>query len=228
MNYLRIFYTFLFIFQAIFLSAQINNNDTIIKNKDHSVYNQDIITGEKLNEIIRNTGNNQSIILFGSVIKSEVSIKIDGKKNIKIIGNNTSILNSNNITDVISISNSSNILIEGINAKHDAELFDCLGHVISVNNSDSVIVRNCKLNGSGFIGISINNNSKNILVENCELFENSGNGAAISVDSQNITFKGCSFHDNKMFGILFTGTAKNLSIINCEFYNNISMVKQNE
>jgi parallel beta-helix repeat protein len=129
------------------------------------------------------------------------TILLDGKRNITIDGNGST-LTVNSLSDhVIHVANCSNIRLINFKATHiePSGPVGCTGNVLLLENSSDVLVEGCDLNGSGIVGIAAYNVGnlrvqKNHIHENSEysiiyqgpslllvdnLFEKNGNGNVI-------------------------------------------------
>ena len=102
------------------------------------------------------------------------TILLDGKQDITIDGNGSTLTVNSLSNHVIHVANCSNIRLINFKATHiePSGPVGCTGNVLLLENSSDILVEGCDLNGSGIVGIA-SYNVDNLRVLNNFIHENS-------------------------------------------------------
>lgn len=135
---------------------------------------------------------------------------IDGKENVTIDGNGATLVMNSLSENVVHLSNSKNIVLKNFKATHiePSGPTGCTGNVIYMDNSDSVLVEKCDLNGSGIVGIAAYNIGA-LRVINNRIHENSEYG--IIYMGPSIQMSDNTFEDNTKGHLFYSYAAKDAS-----------------
>ena len=150
---------------------------------------------------------------YGIIIKNVDNLTIIGKTT-----QHTKLISDYKSRDVLTFIKCTNITISNIEAGHKLET-ECDGDVFVFNNSSDISLIDCKLFGSGAIGLELYN-VKYISCNNIEIYDCSLHIMSIT-NTKDLTFTNCKFYDNKKIRSLFEFS--NSSIINfnnCTIENN--------
>ena len=109
----------------------------------------------------------------GRAYKSDSEIWIVGRKGLTLRGGKgTEIVCTQGSPDVIVITDSADITLEGITAYHEEQPGGCGGGVVAIFTSHDIRVEDCDLNGSGAIGVYARE-SRNLTVKHNKIHNNS-------------------------------------------------------
>lgn len=149
----------------------------------------------------------------------DLGLQLNNFRNLKIRGayERTSLFVKEEEEIVLTISNSSNIVLENLNLYHKVSGY-CYGQVLEIEYSENIEIYNCGLNGSGRIGLEVIT-SNNIKIEDSEIFNNSDNMISIR-DSYNISFSFTRFFENSTSYSLIDAFSSTLSFYSCIFEDN--------
>ena len=132
----------------------------------------------------------------------EQTVLLNGKQNITIDGNGST-LTVNSLSDhVIQVSNCSNIRLINFKATHiePSGPVGCTGNVLLLENSSDVLVEGCDLNGSGIVGIAAYN-VDNLRVLNNHIHENSE--YSIIYQGPSLLLEGNIFEENGNSNVIY-------------------------
>jgi parallel beta-helix repeat protein len=130
-----------------------------------------------IQKIIDDAKSNKVVRIPKGVYELDRSLVIRDKKNITFrCAAGTQILVTDVMVPVVSIQNCEGVVFENALARHKKPLkqYECHGAVFEISGSDSIVVFNCDINGSGAIGVSAKETSR-LTVQNCHVHENSFN-----------------------------------------------------
>jgi len=165
---------------------------------------RNITTINNLNSILLdNIESGSNIKLDKGTYELDNTIRIFGKENITIDGNNATLIMRNMAADVIYIRNSNNITLMNFKATHIEPKgpTGCTGNVIHIEGGANILIEKCDLNGSGIVGIAAYN-TKNLTVSNNFIHKNSQYG--IIYQGPQIEIKENVFEKNTMGNIYFS------------------------
>jgi len=188
---------------------------------------------------VKNDGYSNTIFSLG--LYNFENLQIRGKNT------NTHFVVNDEQSDVFTLRNCSNMLLENIKFYHD-EAIDCGGNVVVIEESNAIYFNNVAFNGSGAIGCDIKD-SKDLHFSHCKIFNNNRYGIHAE-ENDLLTIDDSYFYDNyELSGMItivnekldinsvvvtnssftnnliaasavFEVTNCNLSCENCEIYNN--------
>ncbi len=131
--------------------------------------------GETLQQAINMALSGDKILISGGTYETKKPIEIKGKSNLTIEGQQEVWLLCDDVNvDVINITNSKNIRLIRLKARHKKPLkkYQCHGSVVNITNSSKIHIEGCELNGSGAIGVYASN-CKNIVITKNYIHKNS-------------------------------------------------------
>ena len=103
---------------------------------------------------------------------------------------------------------------------HEVEPGHCSGAVLSLNNSNSVDVKQCRLYGSGTYGVEAYG-SYAIHVEDCRIYECTYGLVSLN-SSGDITFKNCNMNNSTGYNMFYMNSSWNVAFENCAVTDNTS------
>lgn len=188
-----------------------------------SIYYRDTVTVRTEQELVKQIRSNRLIRLVDKEYILNSSLRIDGIKNLKIVGMGSSKLfvYERNQT-VLRLLNSHNIHLDGLiigdkeSSRHGGE-----PGVLNISYSYNINIANCKLNGSGTFGL-VTYAVYNLEFTNSEITECS----TLIFDlerSRKFQFKNSKFHNNNLSTSVlggFSNASKDISFLNCVFSDN--------
>lgn len=118
---------------------------------------------------------------------------------------------------VMSFINCSNIKFEGITFGH-TESGSCMGGVLGFESCHNISIINCKLFGSGTVGIMANM-CTDLSVKKTEIYECTY-GLTYIYNSKNVSFDGTTFRNTGEFNLVEIMQSENVIFNKCKFYDN--------
>jgi parallel beta-helix repeat protein len=155
---------------------------------------------ETIQDVIDKTGSFDDIIIKEGIYTISESLSISGKSGLTVMAEGEVwILSIDIYMNVIDITDSEEIMISNIKARHKEPLeeYECQGSVLYIENSRDISIFGCELNGSGAVGINLYS-SDNIFISGCYIHQNSWTALNIS-DCGNITIYENTIVDNGTF-----------------------------
>ncbi|MEL7423360.1 MAG: right-handed parallel beta-helix repeat-containing protein [Bacteroidota bacterium] len=160
-----------------------------------------LLSTDKLPATLNNLASGSSVKLATATYTLDQVIMLNGKQNITIDGNGSTLIMNSLSENVIHLTGCTNIRLLNFKATHIEPRgpTGCTGNVLYMDDSSEVLVQGCDLNGSGIVGIAAYNVDNlqvkdNYIHENSEYsiiyqgpsilltdntFENNGNGNVI-------------------------------------------------
>ena len=160
-----------------------------------SVKDTNLLNIDDLPTVLNSLASGSSVKLATKVYELNQVIMLDGKENITIDGNGSTLVMNSLSENVIHLTKCTNIQLLNFKATHiePSGPTGCTGNVIYIDDSSEVLVQDCDLNGSGIVGI-----------------------AAYNVD--NLQVKDNYIHENSQYSIIFQGPS--LLLANNTFEDN--------
>lgn len=137
-----------------------------------------------------------------------LALGLYGYDNLIIRGKNRTVafVVNDEISDVLTINNCQNIVLENLNFYHNVST-SCEGDVVIILKSNNLLFNNTYFNGSGQIGTYIKD-SNYIDFKNCHFFNNNISGISCTA-SQNINVQNSAFYNNDLYSIIFSEIKEN-------------------
>ncbi|RME98791.1 MAG: right-handed parallel beta-helix repeat-containing protein [Bacteroidetes bacterium] len=137
----------------------------------------------------------------------DAPIELDGVDDFVLDGNGAVLILRNKDEDVLRVSSSTNVILKNFKATHvePEGPLGCRGSVINVFYSSDIMVENCRLNGSGLIGIAAFN-VKNLRATHNYIYNNSQYGILFDTDTS-IDLSYNRFEDNGASGTMHLAKA---------------------
>ncbi len=154
-----------------------------------------LLTTDDLPTALNTLSSGSSVKLAPRVYRLDEVIILDGKQNITIDGNGSTLIMNSLSENVIHLTGCTNIKLLNFKATHiePSGPTGCTGNVLYMDNCSEVLVQDCDLNGSGIVGI-----------------------AAYNVD--NLQVKDNYIHENSQYSIIYQGPS--LLLANNTFEDN--------
>ena len=153
-----------------------------------------------IQDAIEQAGPDANIVIYEGIYESDQTILIEGKQGLTITAEGEVWLICDDVyKNVITVSNSSDINLISLKARHDQWIpeYDCHGAVLYLEESNGIGVYDCELNGCGAMGLSAYR-SRDIELDSCYLHRNSYAALYLySVDE--IYIYNCNITDNATF-----------------------------
>jgi parallel beta-helix repeat protein len=170
---------------------------------------------ETIQDVIDKTGSFDDIIIKEGIYTISESLSISGKSGLTVMAEGEVwILSTDIYMNVIDITDSEEIMISNIKARHKEPLeeYECQGSVLYIENSRDISIFGCELNGSGAVGINLYG-SDNIFISGCYIHQNSWTAINIS-ECRHISIYENTIVDNAAFLSAY-------GVENIEIYGNV-------
>ena len=168
---------------AEFVDA-IGSNRTIQLQSGATIYLPDAMGKSGSNYRFDDVYDGKELLIFG----------VTGLKIIGLGSTPVEIITEPVYGNVISFENCSNVSIENVNAGHGAEKGACTGGVFNIRNSNSFVIKNSIMYGSGMEGITTDN-LNGLICSNSTIW-----GCTYSImsigNSSGVEFNNCQFREN--------------------------------
>ncbi|MFT6416163.1 MAG: parallel beta-helix repeat protein [Dokdonia sp.] len=145
-------------------------------------------------EGFNNLKDNEKLYLSPGSVYLTDPLELYNLNNIQIIGNNTSLVTTED-SEVVSLMGIHTVYVEDVLMVHRMDPEEgCYSNCLNVRDSSDIHIKNCRFDGSGIIGISLNKIT-NATIENNQ-FYNCVNGFSAEL-SKNIIVKNNNFTENR-------------------------------
>lgn len=166
-------------------------------------------TTDKVNDLYRQIEEEDNVVLENLVYYLDYPLIIRQKDGFTLDGNGCTFIMRNKSENVVQVEGSVSVVLKNFKATHlepDGPI-GCTGSVVQVANSETVMIADCELNGSGIIGVVAYNAEVLSIVDNY-IYNNSQYGILYDRNSS-LTIVRNRFEANGTDGNAHIGQAMN-------------------